>query len=174
MRVLVLIGIVAVGVGLASPGARADCGKATGKPLYRQEHRPLVEPAEGETTPVQHQTFAIYASGRWTWVGAGEAGSGEAMGRGGCISAFGMAEIRRAVARARFRRSTVPVATCDALPIARVTYAAPRRGLHITVETPCGDPVEVDTRRLVACAQAVMQHRPPAGGELRMLCRRGS
>jgi hypothetical protein len=74
---------------------------------------------------------------------------------------------------AAFRLRSGRYATCAALPIDRAIYAAPRRGKKVSVEMPCGRPPDLDTSRLVACAEAVTEAPPPDAAALRDTCRRG-
>ncbi|HUQ01863.1 MAG TPA: hypothetical protein VM261_05170 [Kofleriaceae bacterium] len=156
---------------VSARSAAAECPKPKGKPMYRVTRGPINAPPPGEATSVQTQTFEIFATGRWRWVGAGEAGSGEAMGQSGCISPAAMKEIDRAMSKARFRVASGIVTTCAALPIARVKYAALRRGRRVTTDEPCGIPLDKTTAALARCAEEAARATPPAIGELRKICR---
>ncbi|MBK9032296.1 MAG: hypothetical protein IPL61_13450 [Myxococcales bacterium] len=168
---LALVAAIAAGAGAvtATPAAAECRRRGVGTPIYRAQTEPAQPVPPGETTSVQTQTLAIYAEGTWTWVGAGEAGSGEAMGRSGCVSRAAMRELTRAVTRARFKHGLG--ATCDALPVVRTTHEAPRRRRQIVVESPCGEPLDASTAALVACARAVTEPSPPLGAALRAECR---
>ena len=171
-RVALLPGLVVAALLVHARGAAAECPKARGKPIYRVERGPLHQPEPGETTPVQTQTFSVFATGRWTWVGSGEADSGEAMGQSGCLAPAAMKEINRAITRARFRvASSGTITTCAALPIARVKYAALRRGKRVTTDEPCGVPIDPTTAALARCADEARSPSPPAIDELRRICR---
>ncbi len=164
--------IASLALAAMASSADAECPAARGKPIYRQERGPIHPPEPGEPADVQTQTLAIYPGGRWTWVGAGEFDSGEAMGRGGCLAPAVMKEFTRALARARFRRvGGRTVATCQAVNTAKVTYAAPRRGAKVSVEVPCGIPLERTTAALAACAQVVTSGSTVGVSDVRASCR---
>jgi hypothetical protein len=82
-----------------------------------------------------------------------------------------MREIQNAIAHAKFRVASGVVATCDALPVARVKYAALRRGRRVTTDEPCGIPLDKTTAALVACTEAARQPSPPPLVDLRAICR---
>jgi hypothetical protein len=151
--------------------AAAECPKPRGKPMYRVTRSPIHKPAPGEATSVQTQTFEIFATGRWRWIGAGAAGSGEAMGQSGCIAPAALKEIQRAMAKARFGVASGIVTTCAALPIARVKYAALRRGRRVTTDEPCGIPLDKSTAALARCAEEAARASPPPLADLRKICR---
>jgi len=162
MRIVTLALIVGLGIALAGRAAADPCKPAAGRPIYRETHGPLTPTPDDAA---QTDTFALFANGTWTWSRPGDAGNG------GCITTTQLREVKRAIARARFRRPTEPTVTCDALPTARVVYAAPRRGKRITSEAPCGTPVDRTTQRMIECAHAVMQAAAPADADLRAICR---
>lgn len=166
---LALLAALATAAATAATAAAECRRRGVGAPIYRARTEPAQPVPPGEVTSVQTQTLAIYADGTWTWVGAGEVGSGEAMGRSGCVARPAMRELTRAVARARFRHG--PGATCDALAEVRTTHAAPRRRRQIVVESPCGAPLDPSTAALVACVRAVTEPSPPLGAALRAACR---
>jgi hypothetical protein len=167
---LVVVALLATLLGPARDAA-AECPRPKGKPMYRVTRVPLHEPEPGEATSVQTQTFEIFATGRWRWVGAGEAGSGEAMAQSGCLSPAALAEIKRAITRARFRVAPGIVTTCAALPIARVKYAALRHGKRVTTDEPCGIPLDKSTAALARCAEEAARASPRPLAELRKICR---
>jgi hypothetical protein len=169
--VLLLPGLVVAAVLVQTRVAGADCPVAKGKPIYRVERGPIHGPPPGGGTAVQTQTFAVYATGRWTWVGAGEVDSGEAMGQSGCVGPRAMREFQLALARAKFLVASGVVTTCDALPTARVKYAALRRGKRVTTDEPCGIPLDKTTDRLARCGDALRRATPLPLSELRAICR---
>jgi hypothetical protein len=158
--------LLAVLVALAAlplPSAAAECKKAaTGKPIYRQQREALHVP-RGEKAPPPTEVLSIYPDGSWTWT--------DDPGASGCVAPAAMKEVTRALARARFRLQGGIVTTCAALPTHRMTYAAPRRGKRITVDAPCGNPVDTTTTALIACVEAARQVPPPADADLRAICR---
>lgn len=166
-----LPGLVVATVLAYARDATAECPKPKGKPLYRVTRAPLHKPEPGEATSVQTQTFSVFHTGRWVWVGAGTEGSGEAMAQTGCMGPKAMKEFHRALAKARFNVASGIVTTCAALPIARVTYAALRRGKRVTTDEPCGIPLDKTTAALVRCAEEASRPSPPPIDELRRICR---
>ena len=155
-RLLVVLALAAAGP------AAAECPRPKGKPIYTQQRGPrTVEPGVPASEP--SEALAVYAGGAWTWQSDGEGTTPQA----GCIPAAALREVTAALGRATFRHPRGPLATCQAVPTARITYAAPRRGKKLTVDTPCGLPLDVPTRRLVACVEAARQPSPPDAATLR-------
>jgi hypothetical protein len=170
-RALLLPGLVVAAMLVQTRAAHAECPVAKGHPIYRVERGPIHGPPPGGGTVVQTQTFAVWATGRWTWVGAGEVDSGEAMGQSGCIGPRAMKELKLALARAKFLVASGVVTTCDALPTARVKYAALIRGKRVTTDEPCGIPLDKTTAALVRCAEEAARPSPPKLDALRAICR---
>lgn len=165
LRVALLPGLVVATVLAHARVATAECPKPKGKPQYRMTRGPLHKPAPGDSAEVQTQTFSVFATGRWVWVGADGAQTG-------CIGPRAMKEFNLALAKARFKVvSRGVVTTCAALPIARVTYAYLRKGRRITTDEPCGIPIDPSTARLARCAQEASRPTPPPIDELRKICR---
>lgn len=157
---LLLLAIAAV------PTAAADCPKPKGKPIYRQERGPRqVEPGAPAAEP--SEVLALYPGGAWTFVTDSEGIAPQS----GCIPAAALREVTAAIGRATFKHPRGPVATCQALPTSRITYAAPRRGKKLSVDAPCGIPLDLSTRRLVACVEAARQPSPPDDATMRRVCK---
>ncbi len=160
---LALIAVLALA---AVRAAAAECPKPKGKPLYRQERGPRqVDP--GTPAPEPTEVLALYPGGAWTFVTDGEGIAPQS----GCIPAAAMREVTAAIGRAKFAHPRGPVTTCAALPTSRITYAAPRRGKKLSVDAPCGIPLDLSTRRLVACVEAARQPSPPDDATLRRVCK---
>lgn len=138
----------------AAPAEAGECKPPRGKPVYREERGPLRPPPDGQ--PLRHPVvdFEIFASGAWTRVQSGEAGSGEALGQSGCLSPAARKAVARLVARARFVTDPRAI-TCEAVPSERVLYAAPRRGVQVVSQEPCGAPIDPSLAQLAACARAL-------------------
>ncbi len=169
LRVAIVPWLVLAAV-LAHPRhAGAECAQAKGKPVYRVTRGPVHEPPKGEKP--QKQVFSVFATGRWTRLGPSPTAPGETEAHTGCIAPAAMKEVARALAKARFRVAGGLVTTCAALPVARVKYAALRRGKRVTTEEPCGIPLDRSTERLRRCAEEATRDQPPPLDELRKLCR---
>lgn len=169
LRVAILPWLVLAAVLAHAGDAAAECPKAKGKPVYRVTRSPLPPPPKGEKP--QLQVFSVFATGRWTWVAPSATEAGKSDTRTGCIAPAAMKEVARALAKARFVVAGGIVTTCAALPIARVKYAALRRGKRVTTEEPCGIPLDKTTERLRRCAEEVARDQPPPLDELREICR---
>lgn len=163
MRLCVLAVVALISIRTAA----AECKKASGKPIYTMKHGPLAgEPGEPPPTPTE--IFQLYASGRWTYVTTDE--PGETAPAGGCITPAALREVTRALARATFRHPREPVAVCAAVPHARITYAAPRRGKVLSIESPCGTPPDATTSALIACVESA-RSTSTSLADLRTTCR---
>lgn len=156
------VALVVAAALLCTRSAAAECPKPRGKPIYRVTREPLHKPPKGDPTPVERQTFSVFATGRWVGTDEGS----------GCLGPQTMRELTLALARARFDVvSRGNVVTCQAVPTMRVKYAALRRGKRITTEEPCGIPLDPTTARLARCAEAATSESPPPIEELRRICR---
>lgn len=166
-----LPGLVVATVLAYTRGATAECPKPKGKPAYRVTRGPLHKPAKGDPTPVLTQTFEVFATGRWTYTVPSATEPGKLTTQTGCIGPQAMKAFNLALKRARFEVAPGIVTTCAALPIARVKYAALRRGRRVTTDEPCGIPLDKSTAALARCAEEAARATPPPIDELRKICR---
>lgn len=138
--------------------------------MYRVTRTPFPAPPPREAK-ASTQTFDVFATGRWTWTGPSSTVAGEMTRETGCIAPSALREIMLAMSKARFRVASGVVATCQALPIASVKYAALHRGRRVSTEEPCGIPLDKGTAALARCAEEARREQPLPIDELRAICR---
>jgi len=160
----IFVGIALVIAGLAVGEAAAHACKYQGKVLFRATQSPL----EGAVDRVPDATLEIYATGAWSWVGEMPDGA-EPASMGGCLSKLHLAELKRAVGKARFTEGDP--GACDAVPERAIEYASPTRRKKVRVTLPCGDTTDARTQALAACAELVVQPGHPSTKEVRATCR---
>jgi hypothetical protein len=160
-----LIVALVVLVGVAVGHGAADACKHRGKMLFKEETGPL--PATTDSVP--NAQLEIYATGAWGRVQEMPDGQ-EPASQGGCLSKRHLAELKRALKRAKFEVAT-DRAVCDEVPTSEVIYASPMRRRKVRTERPCGQPVDDGTALLADCAELAARARGKSAGEIRAVCR---
>ena len=157
------IGLVVMAT-LAMGEAAAHACKHRGKVLFRATYSPL----EGAADRVPDAQLVIYATGAWGWVQEMPAGD-EPASQGGCLSKVHLAELRRALRKARFAKGDPD--TCDAVPERAIEYASPMRKKKVRVSEPCGATTDPRTRSLAACAELALRGSRLSSKDVRATCR---
>lgn len=145
--------MIAAALLIASPAA-ADpiaCSDAGASIFTRDTHTfPLGEPLPGSSVETTH--LAISTTGHWRR--EARFASHRVDVADGCLDAFRLGELAKALDRARFR-ATLPRITCRATPDGHVVYASPARGRKVELDEPCRQVLDAGTALLADCADAV-------------------
>jgi hypothetical protein len=160
-----LIAGVAVLVALVLGDRAASACKHRGKLLFTETTGPVA----GAETSVPDTQLEIYTSGAWGRVEEMPEGQ-EPASQGGCLSKRHLAELVRAVKRARWKLAA-GASVCDAVSTVDVVYASPMRRKQVATQWPCGPPVDDATARAVACAELALSSTRRSGAEIRAICR---
>lgn len=165
--------MIALALALASSSAAAADPIACsddGPPIYTRDSRtfPLGEPFA--PSMVTTTSLVISATGHWRRTTRFDAATPKRVTiDDGCLDPMRLAELRRALGRARWR-ATMPRINCRALASVHVVYASPARGVKVERDEPCQAALDPGTDLLVACADEVTDWTA-ADGEIAPRCR---
>jgi hypothetical protein len=160
----IIVGIAALVVTLGTGEIAAHACKHGGKVLFRGTQAPL----EGHSDHVPDASLVIYASGSWGFVQEMPDGQ-EPASQGGCLSKVHLAELKRALARAKFAKGDPEM--CDAVPERSIEYASPKRKRKVRVTLPCGDTTDARTQALADCAYLAQRGGRVSSKDARATCR---
>lgn len=135
-----------VGVSLAescAPPPPDTCKR--GALLFRSTTTPL---AGGPDTGAIGEVTEVRSKGAWSH---SENGAEIASG---CLGEDHLALVKRAVKRAKFKK-TQPEMRCMAMSTIEITYQGPKKKQQVTIAAPCGDQVDDWTRTAAECLAAV-------------------
>jgi hypothetical protein len=156
MRITLLV-ILAV---LGAPAIALAC-EETGKPIYKETRAVIAEPTGA------HEEIVVFGNGAWH-TASGD-GARDGPGDAGCLTRKRLAEVKRALKKARFAQGTPNM--CDAVSTTSITYQAPNRRRRVATEIPCGRTVDRSTERAIACVTAAIDASVTLG-QLRAVCRK--